>query len=340
MMKRALLLLLILPQLALAELPFATAPVAYSPVDDAYAAEALVEAGREATLAAQVAGRILKLDVDAGDSVRRGQVLVGIDDSEARNSIAGSQAEVARAKANLANAQVQYQRAQKLVARKFMSEAALDSAEAEYKAAQAQLEAAQAAVAQSSTTRGFSTIVSPFDGLVSARHAQMGDMASLGRPLLSVFDPATLRVVASIPQENLEAVRKAAHVRVEFPESGRWVDAARITVLPAADSRTHISQVRVELPGDVAGIYPGMFARAHFGVGTADRLLVPERAIVRRSEVSGLYVVNGEQVVFRQVRLGMPRADGQTEVLAGVNAGEIIALEPVKAGIYLKQRGR
>jgi RND family efflux transporter MFP subunit len=341
MMKRVLLLLLLsLPGLAKAQLPFATAEVTLRPVASAYSAEAVVEAGRESTLAAQVAGRIMTLTVDSGDAVKAGQLLVSIDDSEARNSIAGSQAQVAQAQANLVNAQVQYERAQKLVARKFMSEASLDSAEAQYKAAQAQLAAAKADAAQSSTTRGFATIVAPFSGLVSDRLAQVGEMASLGRPLLTLFDPATLRVVASVPQESLDAVRRAGRASIELPESGRWVEAATVTVLPAADSRTHVSQVRVELPKEVEGIYPGMFARAHFAVGETKKLMVPERAIVRRSEVAAVYVVQGEKVQLRQVRLGLPMADGSTEVLAGVAAGERIALDPVKAGIYLRQQGR
>lgn len=339
-MKRVFILLMLLPGLAAAELPFATAEVVLRPVASGYSAEAVVEAGRESTLAAQVAGRIMTLAVDAGDTVKAGQLLARIDDSEAKNSIAGSQAQIAQAQANLANAKIQYERAQKLVARKFMSESSLDSAQAQYKAAQAQLAAAQADAAQSSTTRGFATIVAPFGGLVSARLAQVGEMASLGRPLLTLFDPATLRVVASIPQENLRAVRKAGRASIELPESGRWVEATSVTVLPAADSRTHISQVRLELPKGAIGIYPGMFARAHFAVGQARKLLVADAAILRRSEVTAVYVVQSGKVQLRQVRLGAPQADGHTEILAGLAAGERIALDPVKAGMYLKQQVR
>lgn len=339
-MKRVFILLMLLPGLAAAELPFATAEVVLRPVASGYSAEAVVEAGRESTLAAQVAGRIMTLSVDAGDTVKAGQLLARIDDSEAKNSIAGSQAQIAQAQANLTNAQIQYERAQKLVARKFMSESSLDSAQAQYKAAQAQLAAAKADAAQSSTTRGFATITAPFGGLVSARLAQVGEMASLGRPLLTLFDPATLRVVASIPQESLEAVRKAGRASIELPESGRWVEATSVTVLPAADSRTHISQVRLELPKAAIGIYPGMFARAHFAVGQARKLLVADAAILRRSEVTAVYVVQGDKVQLRQVRLGAPQADGYTEILAGLAAGERIALDPVKAGMYLKQQVR
>lgn len=338
-MKQALTLLMLFPGLAAAALPFATAEVNYRPVDDGYAAEAVVEAGRESTLAAQVAGRILMLSVDAGDAVKQGQLLARIDDSEARNSIAGNQAQVAQAQANLVNAQAQLDRTKQLVARKFMSASAMDKAQADYDAAQAQVAAARAGAAQSSTTRGFTSITAPFSGLVSERLAQVGEMASLGRPLLTLFDPTTLRVVASIPQENLAEVRKAGRASIEFTATGKWIESTVVTVLPAADSRTHISQVRIELPKDVTGIYPGMFARAHFSTGQAKKMLLPAGAILRRSEVTGVYVVQGDKIQFRQVRLGKELPSG-VEVLSGLEVGERVALEPVKAGIYLKQQAR
>ena len=335
-MRQLSLLLLLLPQMALAGLPFATAEAIYRPAPGGYSTEAVVEAGRESTLASQVSGRILMLNVDAGDSVRQGQLLVRIDDSEARNSMADSQAQVAQAQASLANAQAQYERAKQLVARKFMSPSSLDKAQAEYRVAEAQLAAAKAGVSQSSTTRKFTSISAPFPGLVSARLAQVGEMASLGRPLLTIFDPATLRVIATVPQEKLDQVRKSGRASVEFPAIGKTIDSAAVTILPAADSRTHSSQVRIEFPQGVSGIYPGMFARAYFSTDEGKKMLLPEAAILRRSEVVGVYVVNGDKVQFRQVRVG-PETSGGIEILAGLQSGERVALEPVKVGIYLKK---
>jgi RND family efflux transporter MFP subunit len=335
--KRYFLLMLCLPQIAAAALPFAMAPVEYRPVDAGYAAEAVVEAGRQSTIAAQVSGRILELKWDAGDSVKQGQLLARIDDSDVRPNVAGNQAQVAQAQANLANAQAQYERMQKLVAKKFISQSALDQAKASYNAAQAQVAAAKAGVAQASATRNFSSITAPFSGLISARHAQAGEMASLGRELLTLFDPATLRVVASIPQDQLDEVRKTGHGSIEFPTLGRWVEATSVTVLPEADSRTHISRVRLELPSGITGIYPGMFARAHFTTGQANKLLIPAAAVVRRSEVTGVYVVNRQnRIQFRQVRLGEMVSSNRLEVLSGLNQGEQVATEPIKAGIFLK----
>ncbi|MDP3483397.1 MAG: efflux RND transporter periplasmic adaptor subunit, partial [Sulfuricella sp.] len=166
---------------------------------------------------------------------------------------------------------------------------------------------------------------------------ELGEMASPGKALMTGFDPKDLRVVASIPQYKLADVRRAARAQVEFPSFNKWVTAKAVTLLPAADVKTHTTRVRLDLPEDIRDVYPGMFARAHFAVGRAKKLLVPVPAIVRRSEVTAAYVVDAKGgVTFRQIRLGEPAADGMVEVLAGLSAGETVALEPVKAGIYLK----
>jgi multidrug efflux pump subunit AcrA (membrane-fusion protein) len=94
--------------------------------------------------------------------------------------------------------------------------------------------------------------------------------------------------------------------------------------------------VRIDLPASLEGVIPGMFARAHFSVGSARKLTIPSSAVVRRSELSAVYVVKQDRVSLRQVRLGTPNGRGQVAVLAGLNPGDVIALDPVKAGIYAK----
>ncbi|HEX7971132.1 MAG TPA: efflux RND transporter periplasmic adaptor subunit, partial [Thiobacillus sp.] len=112
------------------------------------------------------------------------------------------------------------------------------------------------------------------------------------------------------------------------------IDAVGVTVLPSADVATHTVKVRIDLPANVEGVIPGMFVRAHFSMGSARKLTIPVSAVVRRSEITAVYVVNRDKVSLRQLRLGTPDGRGQVEVLAGLNAGDVIALEPVKAGIY------
>ena len=114
----------------------------------------------------------------------------------------------------------------------------------------------------------------------------------------------------------------------------RWITPASPPIHPVADARTHSTQVRVYLPKNEAGVYPGMFVRAHFVVGKARKLVIPAAAVLRRSEVVAVYVVDETGgVKLRQVRLGEATPDGAVEVLAGLNPGEKVALDPVKAGM-------
>ena len=305
----------------------ATVPVEMREVDLTYSAEATVEAVKQATIAAQMQGRVIEARFDAGSRVKAGEVLMRLDERESAQGLAGAQAQ-------LINARAAYERSKHLFAQKFVSQAALDKAEADFKAA-----AASAGLAGVATS--FATIVAPFSGIVAQRLAEPGEMAEPGKPLIAVFDPKGMRVVASIPQYKLSGLRQASSARIEFPETGKWIDAKRIEVLPTADVRTHVARVRVYLPDNLEGAIPGMFARAHFVIGKTRKLLVPASAVLRRGEVIGVYVVDDKaQAYLRQVRLGEAYAGGTLEVLAGLAAGEKIALDPIKAGIRLKQGGK
>lgn len=315
-----------------------TAPVQYREVEQTYAAEGVVEAVKQSTVAAQISGRVIAVNFDVGDRVKKGQVIVRIDPSEVNQAYAASQAQVAQAEAGLRNAKANFDRTQRLVEQKFMSAAALDKARADYLAAKAQLGVAEAGGGQAAATRSYATVIAPYSGVVSARHVELGEMAVPGKPLMTGFDPGELRVTASMPQRELDAVRKLASASVEFPALNKRVQASKVTILPAADAQTHTTQVRLDLPAGIEGLYPGMFARAYFAVGKTKKLLIPASAVARRSEVSGAYVVaaNGE-IQFRQLRLGEAAAPGEVEVLAGLAAGEQVALDPVAALAALKR---
>lgn len=291
-------------------------------VDLTFPSEAVVEAIQQATVGAQVPGRVLEVKADAGQSVKKGDVLMRIDAREA--------AEAARAaEAQYANARVNYERTRSLVAQKFMSAAALDKAKADFDAAAANRAAAGA-------SQSHATILAPITGIVARRHAELGDMAMPGTPLFTIYQPGGLRVTASIPQYRLKDMRAVKTARVEFPESGQWVDATAVQVLPTADAATHVSQVRVTLP-TVPEATPGMFARVHFVTGQAEKLTVPASAVLRRGEVAAVYVQAADgRLSLRQLRLGDSVGRGEIEVLAGLATGDQVVTEPVKAAIQLK----
>lgn len=291
-------------------------------VDRSFPAESTVEAVFQANVGAQVAGRILEVRADAGQRVQKGDVLMRIDAREAVEAARAADAQFAVAKLN-------YERHQQLKAQKFVSQAALDKAKADFDAASAQRSAAGA-------SQSHATIVAPMSGVVARRHAEAGDMAMPGSPLFTLYQPGEMRVTASIPQYRLPEMRGVTRARVEFPESGRWVDATALRVLPTADAATHVSQARVSLP-PTADVVPGMYARVHFIMGQAEKLTVPAKAIVRRGEVAAVYVRLADgRISLRQLRLGEAVGQGEVEVLAGLAAGEQVVTEPVKAAIFLK----
>lgn len=304
------------------ELPVVT--VQRHMVDLSFPAESLVEAVQQAEVGAQIAGRVLEVKVDAGQVVKKGDLLMRIDAREAE--------EAARAAdAQYANAKLSFERTKSLVDQKFMSAAALDKAKADLTAAAANRSAAGA-------SQSHAMIISPIDGIVARRHAELGDMATPGKPLFTIYAPGGLRVTASVPQYRLQVMRSVQTARVEFPELNKWVDATEVKLLPTADAATHVSQVRVTLP-DMPDAMPGMFARVHFVIGSAEKLTVPAAAVLRRGEVAAVYVAGAEnRLSLRQLRLGDQVGKGEIEVLAGLASGEKVVTDPIKAGISLKQQ--
>ena len=309
----------------------------YREVAQTYSVDGLVEAVRQSTVSAQISGRVKEINFDVGDHVSKGQVILRIDEREAAQAVAGSQAQVLQAQANLHNAKSAYERARQLFAQKFISQAALDKAQADYKVALAQAAASEAGAGQASLTHGYTAVIAPYSGIVAARLVEVGEMVMPGKPLMTGFDASEMRVLVSVPQDKLADIGTQPAAKVEIPSLKRWIDAASVTVQPVADARTHSTQVRVYLSKNEAGIYPGMFVRAHFVVGKANKLVIPASAVLRRSEVVAVYVVDEKGgMKLRQVRLGETLADGLVEVLAGLNPGEKVALEPVQAGMKQK----
>ncbi len=317
-------------------LPLAVARVKTPWPAPGFSPAARVGAGRQWPRPAQVSGRVAAVNFDAGDYVKAGTVIVRLSAQELSSAVAGSRAQVAQADATLANARANYERQQQLFQQKFISQAALDRATAEFRSAEAAARAARAGAGQTAAVSGYTVITAPYSGVVAARHVEVGESVAPGSPLMTGFDPKDMRVIANIPQYKLAEVKAAPRVAVEIPSLNKWINAAGVTVLPSADAATHTVKVRIDLPTNLEGVIPGMFARAHFSVGSARKLTIPSTAVVRRSEITAVYVVRKDTVSLRQIRLGTPNGRGQVEVLAGLNPGEVIALDPVKAGIYAK----
>ena len=306
--------------------------------------DGVVEAVRQTVIAAQVPGAVVALDVKVGDSVKAGQVLARIDARAADQNVAASDAQVRVARVSLELATKDFERQKQLFQKNYISQAALERAQSQFSATQAQVVAQLAQAGATRTQSGFFVVKAPYAGVVSEVPVALGDMAMPGRPLLTLYDPAALRVTVSVPQSAAAGVVAHAPIKVELPglPAGReWLVPSRVVVLPTVDPGTHTVQLRLELPattesltpGAAPQVTPGLFARAWLpaaGEGSV-RLDVPAQAVVRRAEMTGLYVVGPDgRPLLRQVRLG-PTQAGSVEILSGVSAGERVALDPQAA---------
>lgn len=298
--------------------------------------DGVVEAVRQTVLAAQVAGAVTALRVKVGDAVAAGQVLAQIDAQAAIQATAASDAQVQAARASADLAGKEFERQQQLFQKDYISQAALQRAEAQFKSAQAQVAALLAHASATRTQTGFFLVKAPYAGIVSEVPVALGDMAMPGKALVTIYDPAALRVSAALPQSVAAGLARDAAIRVQLPDLGAsraWVVPARVQILPTSDAGTHTAQLRLELPGAIGGVKPGLFARVWLPAAVAKEtgLEVPARALVRRAEVTAVYVVGADgRALLRQVRVGRTSGDA-VEILSGVSQGERVALDPQAA---------
>lgn len=298
--------------------------------------DGVVEALRQTVIAAQVAGAIVQLDVKAGDRVKAGQVLMRIDARAAEQAATASEAQAQSARAALQLASREFERQQQLFKQHYISQAALDQAEAQFKATQAQVNAQVAQLGLARTQSGFNIVRSPYDGVIAELPVSLGDMAMPGRALATVYDPSALRVTANVPQSLGASLAGPSRWLIEIPginTADTPIIPTGAQLLPLVDASSHTLQLRLNMPAKLTGVVPGMFARVLVpGVpGAAPALRVPRSAIVRRAELTGLYVLDAKGApLLRQVRLGAAQGDS-VEVLSGLTAGEQVVVDSAAA---------
>jgi len=300
-------------------------------VEEVYAADAVIEAVRQATIAAQISGTVLQILVDAGDPVRKGQVVARIDTRETDAQVAAGRAGVAQADALLSQARQNLERTRSLLEKNFVSQSALDKAESDYNAAKAAADSARAGQSQADTARTYTELRSPLDGVVTRRLMEPGEVAAPGRGVVAVHDPSALRAVGNLPQYVLPKTAHVTRARVDLPQLNRTVDATKVTILPAADARLLSTQIRADLPAsESANVAPGAAAKILVPIGRARKLVIPAAALIRRGELTAVNVVATDgQAQLRQVRVGAPFGDGLVEVLAGLSAGDKVLPAPL-----------
>jgi RND family efflux transporter MFP subunit len=320
---------------AAAELPLAE--VVVDTVKREQSFDGVLEAVNQSTVSAEISGRIIALPYDVDDYVPQGDVIVRFHDTEQQARLDSARANLEDARARLHQAEVDYQRMRTLLDKGTVSTATFDRAEAEYKSARARVDAARAQLDQANEELERTVVRAPYSGVVTARHVELGEMASPGTPLMTGLSLEHLRAVVDVPQQFIGALREHQEAQILTP-NGDSVRAEALRIFPYANETTHTFRVRAALPQGQHGAFPGMLVKVVFTTGERDVLLVPVEAVVRRGELTAVYVqdtATDGALAFRQIRAGREFGE-RVEVLAGLESGEKVVLDPVAAGIAYK----
>jgi membrane fusion protein, multidrug efflux system len=296
--------------------PPLTAPVAAAVptvIDDVVTAAGSLASRNTAVLSSKIMGSVAALNVREGDHVEEGKLLIRIESGEIT-------AQAIQAQAAYNNAKLQYDRIKSLFDANAATQMEMEHATLGMQTAEAGLKAAHA-------MESYTAITAPISGQIVEKRINLGEMAMPGQPVLKIEDNDHLRLEVTVREADLPLIRpgKAVSVRIDaMPD--REIRGRVSQVVPAADMRTHSFLVKVDLPAE-KGLITGMYGKAFFSIGTRKALMVPRKAVVQMSGISGVYVVAaGDRAAFQMVQLGEVR-DGQVEVLAGLKAGDRVVAD-------------
>lgn len=340
------------PVLKLSLVPNETATAEAVEIPIIYRAMGTVESKITANVAAQIQARILTVKVDEGDHVKKGDLLITLDDEEfvarrnqaqsaldaAAASVIEAQQGLIAAEANYERAKLEYERYAKLFKDKAATPEQKEGIDAQYRQAKASVEQAKQAVqgAQASVKRaqqvlreaeimlGYTKIYSPMDGIVSQRLADPGDLALPGKPLVVIYDPHGLRLEAVVRETLIGHVKTRRKFEVEITSLGCKLEGSVEEIVPTADpvSRTFVVKVALPFRED---LYPGMFGRLLIPIGKRKAILIPKECWQRVGQLDTVVVKDGKKWRRIYVKVGQERGD-KVEVLSGLNGGETLGI--------------
>ena len=286
---------------------------------------------RRADLRAEVSAVVLQVLKDNGEPVRKGELLVRLDDTAIRDSVTSAEASARAAAQALEQAERQLKRQKALQAQGMVSLQALDDAEVRRNAAQSESVAASARLVTARQQLRRTEVRAPFDGVVSERKTSAGDTAALGKELLKVMDPRSMRFEGLVSAEHLAEIKRGqtVHFRVNGDARGDYVGTVQ-RIDATANATTRQIEVRVAFAdGPRAPRLAGLFAEGRITTGGAKVLVLPEGSVVRQGDATHVWRVAGGTLSKVAVRLAArdPRR-GEFPVLAGLTAGDRVLRNP------------
>ena len=264
-----------------------------------------------------------------GERVKRGQVLVQLDDAQMR-------ADVAAAQATLTESESQYNRSRELMNTQALSKSSFDQLEGTVKANRARLAAASARLEDT-------VIRAPFSGRVGLRRVSVGTLISPGDVITTLDDTSVIKLDFSVPENFLSGLREGLSIRATAPAyPGRSFAGSVSSIDSRVDVTTRSVTVRALLANEDGALKPGMFLNVALANDEREALIIPEEALSPEAERQFVFVVVDGKVSRREVRIG-GRRPGSVEIIAGLSAGERVVVEgtqKVREGTSVKGTDR
>lgn len=281
---------------------------------------ATIAARDETVISSRILARISAVNVRAGDTVERGQVLVELEQADLLSRVEQSREQVAAIEAQLTDAGKRLERLTELFSRGLTSRAEVDTARATNDSLKAQLASAREVLAEAEIVLAYSNIRAPIGGRVVERLAEPGDTASPGAPLLSLYDPLSIRAEAHVRERLALDLSIGQTISVQLGSLDETVEGTIEEIVPAADPGSRSFLVKASIDYN-ASLMPGMFARFVVPVDERVMLLAPRDSIIEVGELNMVRVVDESIVERRYIRLGADFPAG-TVVTAGLVPGE------------------
>jgi RND family efflux transporter MFP subunit len=270
-----------------------------------------VRARLRSVIEAKVSGKIDKMLVVPGQNVKVGELLVELDAREI-------QARVDQARAVRQQAEADLKRMSSLWEQKILSQSEYDSAQSKFRVA-------DGSALEAETLLGYTKVTAPFGGIITRKHADVGDLASPGKPLLELEDASTLRLEADVPEAVVDRIKLGDKlpVRITALESDR--EGVVSEIAPAADPNSRTFLVKLDLPS-TPGLRAGQFGRVAMPVGMTSALRVPASAVVQRGQMELVFVADNGRAQLRLVKTGK-HVGNEVEIVSGLSPGEAVIVE-------------
>lgn len=305
-----------------------TAPVRLRQVPRLEQAVGTVRAVHESSVAAKLLAKITEVNVTAGQEVRKGDVLIRLDDEDLVARVEQAQSSARAARSTRDQAQIEHDRIKHLVEQAAASEIEWDRAQSALKTAEAELQRAEQAVNESETVLGYATIRAPIDGVVIDKNVEVGDTATPGQILLTLYDPTRMQLVASVRESLTRRLQVGQTISVNIDTIGHPCEGRVSEIVPEAEAASRTFEVKVTGPCP-PGVYSGMFGRLLIPLDDESVLVIPRSAVEHIGQLELVEVVEADRLRRRAVKLGRLFGD-EVEVLSGLREGERVVVRPTQ----------